>query len=249
MFSSNTSKYLLPSLYLSIDETLYPMRHQIAFRQYNSAKPHRYGLLLKSLNDASFPHTYKACPYPGKLEKGEGPYYIDPAENNVRYLVNQTANDVELQGQNISMDRLYTSILLSTWLLGKKITYVGTLNPNCQGIPTELKNTSEREGFSVTCHYESVKKDLCLLSYNVRTKSSGKKNVLLLSTMRPLNRITRDDNKQKPSIYKFYDFTKDGMDIVVQLNDYYTVRSQSNICDLVAFYYILDTIRVNSKTF
>ena len=33
MFNSNTSKYLLPSLYLSIDETLYSMRHQIAFLQ------------------------------------------------------------------------------------------------------------------------------------------------------------------------------------------------------------------------
>ena len=62
MFNSNTSKYLLPSLYLSIDETPYPMRHQIAFRQYNPSKPHRYGLLLKSLNDAPFPYTCKACP-------------------------------------------------------------------------------------------------------------------------------------------------------------------------------------------
>ena len=33
-----------------------------------------------------------------------------------------------------------------------------------------------------------------------------------------------------------------------QLNDYYTVRSQSHRWDLVAFYYILDTIRVNSET-
>ena len=32
------------------------------------------------------------------------------------------------------------------------------------------------------------------------------------------------------------------------LNKYYTVRSQSNRWDLVAFYYILDTIHVNSKT-
>ena len=96
MLNSNTSKYLLPSLYLSVDETLYPMRHQIAFRQYNPSKPHRYGLLLKSLNDASFPYTYKAFPYAGKPGKGEGPYYIDATENHVRYLVNQTANDVKL---------------------------------------------------------------------------------------------------------------------------------------------------------
>ena len=248
MFNSNTSKYLLPSLYLSIDETLYPMRHQIAFWQYNPSKPHRYGLLLKSLNDASFAYTYNACSYAGKPEKGEGPHYIDSIENYVRYLVNQTANDVELQGRNISMDRLYTILSLANWLLGRKITCVGTLNHNRQGIPTELKNTSERVEFSVTYHYESVKKDLCLLSYTVKTKSSSKNNVLLLFTMRLLNGITREDNKQKPSIYKFYDFTKGGTDIADQLNDYYTVRSQSNSWDLVSFYYILDTIRVNSKT-
>ena len=60
MFNRNYSKYVIPSEYMSIDETLYPMRHQIAFRQYNSNKPHRYGLLLKSLNDARFPFTYKS---------------------------------------------------------------------------------------------------------------------------------------------------------------------------------------------
>ena len=61
---------------------------------------------------------------------------------------------------------------------------------------------------------------LWLLSYTVKTKFSGKKNDLLLSTMRPLNGITRDDNKQKPGTFKFYEFTKGGTDIVDQLNDY-----------------------------
>ena len=107
----------------------------------------------------------------------------------------QSSYKVELQDRNISMDRLYTSISLANWLLGKKITCRGTLNHNRQGIPTELKNTSKREEFLLTCHYESVKKDLCLLSYTVKTKSSGKKNVLLLSAIRPLDGIARDDNK------------------------------------------------------
>ena len=53
---------MYPSEYLSLDETLYPMRHQIAFRQYNPNKPHKYGLLVKSLNDAHVPFTYKAVP-------------------------------------------------------------------------------------------------------------------------------------------------------------------------------------------
>ena len=97
----------------------------------------------------------------GSQKMGKG--HTTPAENYVRYLVNQTANDVELQGRKISRDRLYTSILLANWRLGRKITCVGTLNHNRQDIPTELKNTFEREEFSVTCHYESVKRDLCLL--------------------------------------------------------------------------------------
>ena len=35
-FNKKCSKFLYPSEFLSLDETLYPMRHQIIFRQYNS---------------------------------------------------------------------------------------------------------------------------------------------------------------------------------------------------------------------
>ena len=37
-FNDNLGKYLVPSGYESLDETLYTMRHQIAFRQYNPKK-------------------------------------------------------------------------------------------------------------------------------------------------------------------------------------------------------------------
>ena len=76
IFNSNFSKHVAPSEYLSIDEILYPMRQQIAFRQCNPNKPHRYGLLLKELNDARFPYTYKAVPYSAKSKARDGPYYL-----------------------------------------------------------------------------------------------------------------------------------------------------------------------------
>ena len=138
LFNANCSKYLIPSPYLTIDETLYPMRHQIAFRQYNPNKPHKYGLLSKSLNDASFPFTYKTAPYAGKPTNGDGPYYICSTENYVKYLVNATEHDVSLKGRNISTDRLYTSIPLANWLLDRNITTVGTLNSNRIGFPDEI---------------------------------------------------------------------------------------------------------------
>ena len=228
--------------------TLYPMRHQIAFRQYNPNKPHRYGMLIKSLNDSRFPFTYKAAPYASKPEQGDGPYYISATEDYVKYLVNETEKDTSLQGRNISTDRLYTSIPLANWLLDKNITTVGTLNTNRIGLPNELKDTRCREEFSVTCHVESEDKNMYLATYAVKTKSTGRKNVFMLSTMRPMGGITKDDKKFKPAIFKFYDFTKGGTDIVDQLNDYYTCRSGTNRWDLVALFYMLDTARVNCKT-
>ena len=98
LFNTNLSKFLTPSPYLSIDETLYPRGHQMVFRQYNPAKPHRYGLLVKSLKNASFPYTYKTTPYAEKRINGDDPYYIDTVENYVKYLVNQTETDVSLKG-------------------------------------------------------------------------------------------------------------------------------------------------------
>ena len=139
-------------------------------------------MLIKSLNDSRFPFTYKAAPYAGKPEQGDGPYYISTTEDYVKYLVNETEKDTCLQGRNISTDRLYTSIPLANWLLDRNITRVGTLNTNRIGLPNELKDTRCREEFSVTCHVESEEKNIYLTTYK----------------------------KFKPVILKFKNFTKGG---------------------------------------
>ena len=199
------------------------------------------------MNDARVPFTYKAVPYSGKPENGDGPYYIDNTEQYVKYLVNETEKDISLHGRNISTDGLYTSIPLANWLLDRHIITVGTLNTNRNGIPDELKNTKDRNEFSVICHLDESKK-IYLTAYSVRTKLKGKKNVMVLSTMRPLQGVTIDDGKKKPAIIKFYDFTKGGTDIVDQINDFHTCRTQTYRWDLVVLFYILDTIKTNSKT-
>ena len=153
-FNKNCSKSLYPSEFLSLDETLYPMRHQIAFRQCNPNKPHQYGLFVKSLNDARVSFTYKAAAY------------IDHTENYVKCLVGEFEKDASLLGRNISTDRLYTSISLANWLLERGITTVGTFNTNRIGIPDEIKETKDREEFTATCHVNSSG-NLYLTSYAV----------------------------------------------------------------------------------
>ena len=66
--------------------------------------------------------------------------------------------------------------------------------------------------------------------------------------MRPLQGVSIDDGKKKPAIIKFYDFTKGGTDIIDQVNDFHTCRTQTYRWDLVVLFYILDTIKTNSKT-
>ena len=122
----------------------------MSFRQYNLSKPHRYGSLVKSFNDARVPFIYKAAPYSGKPNDGNSPYNIDHTENYVKYLVEEFEKDASLLGQNISTDRLYTSISLTNWLLERGITTVGTLNTNRIGIPDEIKQTKDRKEFSAT---------------------------------------------------------------------------------------------------
>ena len=145
------------------------------------------------MNDARFQYTYKALPYAGKPADGTGPYYINRTQGYVEYLVTDTMKDTNLKGCSISTDRLYTSAEQAEWLLEHNITNVGTLLTNRIGIPAELKECKTRDVYSTTCHFEKEDKDLCLMSYTVRTKSKGKKNVLILSTMRPLHGVTKDE--------------------------------------------------------
>ena len=190
-FNSNISKHVSPLEYLSIDVKLYPMRRQIDFHQYNRNKPHCYGLLLKSLNDARFPYTYKALPYAAKPNVEEGLCYLKITIDYIKYLVTEMEADQPITGRTVSTDRLYTSIEITSWLIHRGITIVGK-----SVISSELFDTQKRKIFCATCHVETEKKNICLSSYTVKTKSKGKKNVVVLWTSRLLHGKTIDDVKE-----------------------------------------------------
>ena len=65
----------------------------------------------------------------------------------------------------------------------------------------------------------------------------GKKNIMMLSTVRPLLGITMDD-----------DFTKGGTDIVDQKFGTYTVKSKCRKWGIATLTYLLDTAPVNAST-
>ena len=103
------------------------MRQKVAFRQYNPNKPHHYGLLLKSLNDARFPYTYKAVLYATKAKVGDGPYYLKSTIDYMKSLVTEMKADQLITGRTTSTECLYASIESTNWLLDGSIATVGTL--------------------------------------------------------------------------------------------------------------------------
>ena len=108
-FNDQCSSVLQPDEYLAIDETLYGCRNQISFKQYNSSKPNKYGILFKSVNAVRYPFTFRAVVYSGKPTDNQGPFYTPGIMPTVQSLIIKLSNKVDLKGRNITMDRLYTS--------------------------------------------------------------------------------------------------------------------------------------------
>ena len=115
MNSRNASKRCLSAL-LAVDETLYPYRGHIGFKQCNPQKLAKYGLLYRSLCDSTVTYTYFSLAYAGKQEVvgGNGAkFYITGTDEYTKYLVNELSRYTSIQGCNISMDRYFTSVF---WL-------------------------------------------------------------------------------------------------------------------------------------
>jgi hypothetical protein len=242
-FNFECMSCFVPNDYLSLDETLHPMRNQISFKQYNPNKPVKYGLLFKAINAARYPYTFIASPYCGKSTEDGGKYYVQGTEAIVKQMIERLLeNKVPLTGRNISFDRLYTSISIALWLY---ITCLGTMQINRKGVPAEMKDFKNRENLSSEVYWQ---KDgpLSLSSYAVETTTG--KNVLMLSTLKQILGTTKDDSRNKLALYKLYDFTKGGTDIVDQWMAFHTSKTKSRRWTMVALAYMIDMACVTSST-
>ena len=216
-----------PDVYLSLDETLYPTRVGVAFHQYNKDKAAKYGLLFRSINSVELPYTYTSVICAGKPVDKPRPYYVQTTDDIVKYLVNSVTREANIKGHNLSTDRFYTSIEIANWLLEKNVTCVGTIKGNRRGIG-DLKSLVNRESPSTKVYWDKDNTILNVTSYVVNTKTSGNRNVLVLSTLNPYLGLTKDDGKSKPAIIKFYDFTKGATDIVDQIMGKHTIKPKSS---------------------
>ena len=106
---------MIPSAYLTVDETLYPMRNKISFKVYNKSKLNKYGLLLKTLNSAEYPYTYQSHVYAATPVGPPTCHYVNTTDEYILYLLDKVVEkgaEYSMRGCNITTDRLYTSVSL-----------------------------------------------------------------------------------------------------------------------------------------
>ena len=177
-FNHNCSSCVVSGDFLSLDDTLYPMRTHIGFKQFNPNKPAKYGPLFKSINACRYPYIFRTAPYVGKprnhCNQEQCKFYVRGTEDTIKRFVTDLEKHTSLSGKNISYDRLYTSISLAKWLLERNITIVGTLQASRKGIPKEVKQVGSRYSYSYEVFWDESGKSV-LNSYIVNNKSSGKK--------------------------------------------------------------------------
>ena len=177
------------------------------------------------MNDACFAFTYKVIPYCGRPEDGTGPYYLSSTEYYVKSLVNAMPRS-SVKSRNISKDRLYTSISTANWLLKNEITVFGMLPTNRISLSDDLKIAKQGGEFESTMHWEKTEGSLS--TYTTKSKLKARKNVLVLSIMKPLMGIT--------AIIKFYDFTKGGTDVMDQKISKYSCKLLTHCWTMIHFF-------------
>ena len=239
-----------PGDFVTIDECLYACRNQIGFKTFNPNKPSKYGINIKCLNEVSFPYTYRSEVFAGKPDNLVGAQYYTPTTQGVTVRLLEKVGWRKLQGSNLTTDNLYTSIPLAQLLLEKGVSLLGTMRSNRKGLTKDITDTKNREENSSVVWHENSKDKIQLISYVVNTKSKGKKNIVVLSTVPNLATLgqTKDDHKEKPAAIKVYDFSKGGTDIMDQRMGSFTTSTKSNRWPLKMLSYLLDVSRVNAQT-
>ena len=88
-------------------------------------------------------------------------------------------------------------------------------------------------------HVYHEQKKILLVSY-IGKKKSGKKNVIILSTMHENVKVTKGQRK-KPQVYTMYDHTKGVVDVVDLLSTIHSTTIKTKRWPLNSLAFILDT--------
>ena len=238
LLDENLRRHFAPSECVTVDESLVRFRGRCPFRMYLPSKPGKYGILFRTVADATFRYMWKIWPYSGRPEAPERSppnVQLDGVPEMVKFLVQELSGT----GRNVTLDRFFTSVPLAEELAADRLTMVGTVNKTRKLIPKVLKEPHGRSpGSNLFCCRNSV----TLVSH---CQKPGKV-VLLMSTQHQEPLI--DTRSGKPEIMLYYNATKGGVDVVDAMVESYIGRGPLQRWPTAVLFFVMGVAQVNSST-
>ncbi|XP_065683325.1 piggyBac transposable element-derived protein 4-like [Hydra vulgaris] len=231
MFTTKCKSNYNPSAYLAVDEQLVTFRGRCLFKMFIPTKPGKHGIKIWIFCDVETSYCINLQPYIGRV-------------NGVRDVGQGTRVVLELtdhlngSGRHITADNFFTNIHLARALLGRKMTYTGTIKKNKGEIPKKLLPALHRPVYSSNFGFQN---DSTIVSYVPKQN----KAVILLSSFHHSNDIVMDHN-EKPCIILDYNKYKGGVDTLNQVVRCYSSRRKSNRWPFTMFCNILDIAAYNA---
>ena len=149
-----TRKYLsiyTPGCQLVIDDTVFPFRRRLSFRQYIPSERHKYGCKIFKLCTCEA-YTLNFEIYCGKSERND-------SMTRSEFLVTKLINPFLHNGHILYTDNYYTSLKFARHLLSCKTYLCETVRPHRKGLPHvvtkaklergEMKGLQNEDGIKV----------------------------------------------------------------------------------------------------
>ena len=128
-------EFVHPFESFTVDEQLLEYHGRVAFKQYISTKPGKFGMKLFWLTNSAGSYVYNGIAYIGA---GTLPQKsINKSTNFSEALVLHLCEPIYGSGANVTGDNYFTSSPLIDKLAEKKLTYVGTIRHNRRDVPPD----------------------------------------------------------------------------------------------------------------
>ena len=142
VFVTNLQRFVHPFEFFSVDEKLLEYYGRVAFKQYISTKPGKFGMKLFWLTNSAGSYVYNGITYIGT---GTLPTKVmEMSTNFSEAVVMHLCYPIYGSGANVTGDNYFTSSSLIDKLAEKKLTYIGTIRQNRRDVPPEAKSTKGR---------------------------------------------------------------------------------------------------------
>lgn len=228
MFLNNLRTPYEPHKELTLDEQQFGFFGNCPVKQFNPAKPAKYGIKTFWICDASNGYALNGKIYSGKED---GAITRDLAAKVTKELASVFYNT----GRVLTMDNYFTSLPLVEFLAEQKLSVVGTVRSNKPDLPMEFRERGKRPLHSSLFAFRP---QAMLVSY-----VGKKKKVVNFLSSHHNSALVDTADKFKPEVTIYYNKTKIGVDLMNQkVADYsmaritrrWSMAAWSNIQDIAA---------------